>query len=461
MLFLGIMASYVARANTSIAVVAMTDAENTNPDFDEFDWSNSQMQYVLSSFYWGYCLTQFFGGWLCKRYGVKITMFFAINICTVACLVTPVTTRAWSWQGYCGLRVIQGLAQGLIFPCMHEHVAKWAPKQEKNRLGAFANSGLELGTVLALGTSGIIASSDMGWPGISYVAGGLGLIWAVIWIIFASNSPSDSKQISEAERKYILSSQDHDSSNKKPIPTPWRAMLTSVPFIVLVATRCSEAWGFTTMLAEVPQYMHGVLGLDIKSNALFSALPYLIMWLMSYVYIITADIIMKNNCLSLTALRRTYNSIAFYVPAAALIAIGFVNEDQKPIAIALITLNIGVNSAATIGSSLNTIDLAPNHAGMQMAFINTAANIIPIFTPLIVGFIVEDESNREEWQIVFIISAIIFIVGNTVYIIFGSTQMQEWNDPNFLKKDDSENPTPAAITEGDTDKKTDDDVKST
>lgn len=385
------MVSYFARANISIAVVAMTDKANTNADFDEFDWTNSQIQYVLSSFYWGYCLTQFFGGWLCKRYGVKITLFLAINICTVICILTPITTRAWSWQGYCGLRVIQGLAQGLIFPCMHEHVAKWAPKQEKNRLGAFANSGLELGTVLALGTSGLIASSYMGWPGISYISGGLGIVWAIVWVFVASNSPSESNNISVKERKYILAGQDHDSSNKTPIPTPWRAMLTSIPFIVLVATRCSEAWGFTTMLAEVPQYMNGVIGLNIKSNALFSSLPYLIMWLMSYVYIISADIIMKNKFLSLTALRRTYNSIAFYVPAVALIAIGFVEKEQKSIAVALITLNIGVNSAATIGSSLNTIDLAPNHAGMQMAFINTAANIVPIFTPLIVGLIVKDK----------------------------------------------------------------------
>lgn len=53
------------------------------------------------------------------------------------------------------------------------------------------------------------------------------------------------------------------------------------------------------------------------------------------------------------------------------------------------------------------------------------------------------QTKREEWQIVFIISAVIFIVGNTVYIIFGSTKLQEWNDPDFLTKADTEKELPA------------------
>lgn len=64
------------------------------------------------------------------------------------------------------------------------------------------------------------------------------------------------------------------------------------------------------------------------------------------------------------------------------------------------------------------------------------------------------QSNRDQWQIVFIISAVIFIVGNTVYIIFGSTQTQAWNDPNYLSKDDSEKQTPAALDEGEENEKT-------
>jgi len=112
---------------------------------------------------------------------------------------------------------------------------------------------------------------------------------------------------------------------------------------------------------------------------------------MSYVYLIAADVLLSGNRLSLTALRKTFNSIAFWIPCATLIGIGFLDQEQKNVAIALMTISVGVNSGATIGSSLNTIDLSPNHASILMGIVNTAANVVPIVTPLVVGFIVKDE----------------------------------------------------------------------
>lgn len=39
-----------------------------------------------------------------------------------------------------------------------------------------------------------------------------------------------------------------------------------------------------------------------------------------------------------------------------------------------------------------------------------------------------------EWQVVFVISAIIFFVGNLVYIIFGQMVNQPWDAADFLDK---------------------------
>jgi len=58
------------------------------------------------------------------------------------------------------------------------------------------------------------------------------------------------------------------------------------------------------------------------------------------------------------------------------------------------TVSVGVNSGATIGSSLNAIDLSPNHAGILIGLSNTVANVIPILTPLIAGEIVADKVSQ-------------------------------------------------------------------
>lgn len=44
------------------------------------------------------------------------------------------------------------------------------------------------------------------------------------------------------------------------------------------------------------------------------------------------------------------------------------------------------------------------------------------------------QSDRLQWQIVFIISAVVFVVGNIVYLVFGQMVNQPWDAPDFLTK---------------------------
>lgn len=359
-----------------------------------------EKSYILSSFFWGYFVTQFPGGYLCRRFGAKSTMFVSTLGSAMAAILIPLTVDWGGWQIYCGIRVVQGLFQGLLFPCIHAHLAAWCPVSERNRLGALANTGIECGTVLAMFLGGIIAASSMGWPGISYISCAVGVFWCILWLIFASNSPTESKFISVVECNYIensknaLKDQEAKEASKK-IPVPWKAIMTSWPFWALLVARSAQSWGFSTLQAEIPSYMNGVLGMDMKSNALFSALPYFAMWCMSYIYLIMSDILLQRKVLTLNGVRKTFNSLAFWIPAIGLIAVGFVGESQQTLAIALMTANVGVNAGSTIGSALNTIDLSPNHAGILMGIVNTSANIIPILTPLLVGLIVKNEVSSK------------------------------------------------------------------
>ncbi|XP_034107572.1 putative inorganic phosphate cotransporter isoform X2 [Drosophila albomicans] len=434
LLFLAICVNYIARLNVSVAVVAMTDAETTNSDFPVYDWTEAERSYILSSFYWGYILTQFPAGFLVRMFGAKAVLFIPTLASAVLSALTPYFISWGGWVAFSVLRIVMGLFQGLIFPCIHEHLAKWSPPKDRNRLGVIAYSGADCGSVLAMGISGLIADSSMGWPGISYVSAGLCLIWCVLWLVFGSNNAPSSWMVGESERDYIeRSMKREDGFHVQKIPIPWRAMWTSAPFYALLVVRSAQGWANSTMQLQTPAYMHGVLEMDIKSNALFSALPFLAMWCMSYVYLAIADVIMSRKWLSLTTMRKSINTVAYWGPAAALIGIGFLDKSQTELAIALMTINAGLNAGSGIGSILTIIDMSPNHSGIVMAIVNGVGNIFPLLTPLLVGVIVTEPSSRSQWQIVFGMTAFVFIVGNLVYLIWGTTDQQPWDAVDFLK----------------------------
>uniref|UniRef100_T1H0Q0 Major facilitator superfamily (MFS) profile domain-containing protein n=1 Tax=Megaselia scalaris TaxID=36166 RepID=T1H0Q0_MEGSC len=342
----------------------MTNAESTNDQFHEFQWSSGEKQLIISSFYWGYALTQLPGGYLALKFGSRLTALISVLGSAILSMITPVCVMAGEWQAFMAIRIVQGLFQGMIFPSMYGHLSKWAPKNERTLHGALANSGIECGTVFAMGVSGLIAASSIGWPGISYVSGGFGLVWAVLC---------------DEERKYIQSTQLEDDQNLRKLPTPWLSIFTSLPFLALLFVRCTQAWGFSTMMSETPIYMNEVLKFDIKKNALFSALPYMAMWIMSYIYVFLSELIIKKEMMSLSMMRKTFSSIASIIPALAFIGLGFVDDQNAAIAVSLIVVNVG--------------------------------------------------GERTKWQIVFAISAAIFLIGNTFYCFFGKTDVQPWNAP--------------------------------
>ncbi|XP_053965238.1 putative inorganic phosphate cotransporter isoform X1 [Anastrepha ludens] len=445
LLFFGIVAAYMSRLNISVALVAMTNAASTNPNFQEFDWTEKQKSYIISSFYWGYVVTQFPGGYLSRRFGSKIVMFMCILGSAMCSVLTPFLVTWGGWQIFCAIRTVQGLCQAALFPSLHQHVAKWSPPHERNMLGALTYSGVDCGTVMAMLLSGLIAGSSIGWPGISYISAGICFIWCLLWLILAADNPPSSRFITKMECQYIEMSLKRDEDfHEKKIPIPWLAMFTSVSFLALLMARCAETWGFSTIQTQIPSYLNGVLNMNIKSNALYSALPYIARWIMSYVYLFCGNMAVAKGWLTLTAIRKIANTGAFWVPAFLLIGIGFLDDSSKALAIVLMTLNVGFNGGATTGCLLTMIDMSPNHAGVVMGIMNPLANVIPLITPLVVGVIVTDTHNRSEWQIVFIIAAAVFFFGNLIFIIFGTAETQPWDAPDYLLKDNIEEPVKVA-----------------
>lgn len=53
-------------------------------------------------------------------------------------------------------------------------------------------------------------------------------------------------------------------------PTPWKAILTSLPVWGLFATQTGNNYCFWTLLTQIPSYMNYVMHFDIKSVSLMT-----------------------------------------------------------------------------------------------------------------------------------------------------------------------------------------------
>ncbi|XP_011646553.1 putative inorganic phosphate cotransporter [Pogonomyrmex barbatus] len=443
LLFLGMTIGYSLRVGMSVAVVPMANASTANPIIEDFDWTKKEKDLVLSSFFWGYAITQVPSGYIASVWSGQKLLAIGMLLCGVFKVLTPIVAHQWGLAAVLVCRVGMGLTQACLLPCIQTLLSKWAPPSERARLGTFAYAGAQFGTVVTMPIAGVLAASNAGWPSIFYIFGALAIIWSIVFLYFGADSPSEHRSISQEEKSYIEDSLKTTKTTgddvEQKMQTPWKEIFTSVPMWALIIVHCGQNWGYWTLLTEIPSYMTGVLNFKVEASGGFSALPYLMMWILSFPMSWLSDFALKKGA-SRGAVRKISNSVAHWGPAIALACMGVVPTDDYTWAIIILIIAVGLNAGSLCGFQINHIDLSPNFAGTMMSITNCAATITSIIAPLICGVIVSDESSVYQWNIVFYVSAIIYFLGNLVFVIFGKGEMQWWNDPEerLKRKGDKE-----------------------
>lgn len=446
--FLGFANVYAMRVNLSVAVVAMvnssaiphvntstqdacpntaTNSSTHHNEDGEFTWDENEQALILGAFFWGYIITNPIGGRLGEVVGGKVVFCVGVLVTSVLTLVTPVVART-STPLLIALRVVEGLGEGVTFPAMNSMLARWVPPFERSRTSSIVYTGSQVGTVIAMPISGLLCQSNFlgGWPAVFYVFGTLGVLWCVAWMLLIHNDPEKHPHISLEELTYIQHSLNRSSSTKAP-PFPLLSVLTSLPFWAIVVAHFAQNWGFYTLLTEMPTYMKNILHFDIADNSFMSALPYLMMWLFSLPVGYVADHLQTSGRLSTANTRRLFNSIGIYGPMICLVLVGYAGCNRT-VAITLLCLGVGLNGATFSGYINSHLDIAPNFAGTLMGLTNCAATVPGFVAPMVAGALINGKETVGQWKLVFWIAGIVYLVGNTFYIIFLSGERQPWND---------------------------------
>ncbi|XP_056635960.1 uncharacterized protein LOC130444707 [Diorhabda sublineata] len=412
-----------SRVQFSVAIVAMTDnSTTTNPNVPVYEWSNKNI--ILSAFFWGYAVLQVIGANLARNYGAKPFLLGAMGLNTGIHFLIPFVAGWWGSYGLMVCRLIQGLVQGIFYPLLYNVIAKWIPASERSTMSSISLSGGLFGVIFAMPIAGIISSSWAGWPWSFHLYVILGILWMIGYALCGASLPSSHNRISFAERKYI---EDHLAPETPELNIPWRGIFTSLPFWATFICVAGHTWVYQMIMVEMPNYFNKVMKYDMTANGLVSSSPYIASFLLLFVFGYSADYISNRNILTRTGTRKLFTLLASVVPAIAYVILSYAPDDKPIISVVMLIIAISGDIASACGFAINHIDLSPNFAGVLLGICNTVAEMLSIFGPTAVHLIVTDESDRSQWRIIFLASALSFLVSGILFLFFGSAEVQPWN----------------------------------
>jgi ACS family hexuronate transporter-like MFS transporter len=217
----------------------------------ELHWTNAQYGMINSSFLAAYAVSLLFFGRFIDRVGVKTSYAVAIIAWSLAAAAHALVGTV---SGFFVARIFLGLSEAGNFPAAVKTVALWFPKTERAFATAIFNSGANVGAVVAP----ILVpwlTLRYSWHAPFLVAGALGLVWVLVWLIVYA--PPRALETSPE----LAADPAEDAT-----PVPWpRLLKTPRAWSFIVAkTLTDPVWFF--LLIWLPDYFKKARGLDIKAS---------------------------------------------------------------------------------------------------------------------------------------------------------------------------------------------------
>ena len=392
--------SFLDRVNISIASGSIAEA---------YHLSDVELGKVFSAMVAGYALFQTLAGRLADRYGARRVLTAGVvwwGIFTALTAMIPASIGNAVYL-FVGVRFLLGAGEAVIYPGANQFVARWIPVRERG----IANGWIFAGVGAGAGLSPPLITYLMihyGWRSSFWVCAVIGFIAGAVWFITARDHPSEHPRISAAELSTIQSGLAVASDSGKPAKppdflVPWKRVIRSRDvWAVTISYFCYGyvAWIFFSWFYR---YLAKVRGLDLKSSAFYSMLPFLAMLVCCLVGGTINDRLTKWR-----GPRLGRCCLAAFSMLVAGIFIAFGSQVQG-VRLASVVLAGGAGALYLSQSSFwsVTADIAGASAGSVSGFMNMGAQIGGALTGSLTPWI----AVRYGWTASFLVAAALCVVG--------------------------------------------------
>lgn len=385
---LAMVINYLARSVLGVAAPAIMAEQAI---------SSAQYSWITGAFQLG-IMFQPVAGYLLDVIGLKLgfTLFVA-----VWSLITVGHGLASGWLGFAGLRGALGLVEGSAQPAGMKLVAEWFPARERGVAGGIYQIGASFGAVFAppLVAWAILNHS---WRAAFFVAGGLGLLWVLAWLLWYA-PPARHRFISTGEQRLIVEGQEAALAKHRRRP-PLKELLRRRNLWAIAGARflADPVWGMLSLW--MPLYLVQARHFDLKQIALFAWLPFLAADL-GCLFGPAVVAWLQRRGIGLIDARRG----AFTLGAVLMTGMIFVGTVTSPVA-AVALLCLGGFAHQTLSVTVITMvsDLFPqDQVATATGISGTAANLGVLIFTLVLGSLVDQVG----YQPFFILLGLLDLVG--------------------------------------------------
>ncbi|HEY0668839.1 MAG TPA: MFS transporter [Sphingobacteriaceae bacterium] len=379
-IFINVVINYMDRSNISVAASALKE---------ELKFSSVELGLIFSAFGWTYAALQIPGGILVDRFGPRI--IYAASLISWS-LATFFQGFSRGFAGLFGLRLATGAFEAPAFPTNNRVVTSWFPDNERASAIGTYTSGQFIG--LAFLTPLLAAIQYyVGWRGLFFVTGSIGIIWGFIWYRFYRD-PSKHSQVNQSELDFIeqgggLINAGNSGSDNGQSKFEWSNLKRVFShrklwgiYIGQFAVN-STLWFFLTWF---PTYLVEYRGLDFLKSGFLASAPFLAAFVGVLSSGFLSDFMIKKG-FSLGLARKT-PVITGLLLSISIIGANYV--ESTPLIIFFMCLAFFGNGFASI-TWVFVSTLAPkNLVGLTGGVFNFIGGLASIIVPIVIGFLVSD-----------------------------------------------------------------------
>ncbi len=394
--------AYLDRVNISIAGSEIQKG---------YGLTNIQLGYVFSAFVIGYALFQAPGGRLADRFGPRLIIMLGVIWWG---LFTTFTTMVPAGLGLSivmlmVVRFLLGIGEAVVYPASNRLVAAWIPSVERGVANGFIFAGVGAGAGITPPLITYILV-NWGWRWSFYICALIGLAAGAGWYFLARDNPKDHPWIKKEELDHIENGLPASSARESGGQALSLGMILCNRSMIFISLSYFSygyiAYIFFTWFFI---YLSRVRGLDLKSSAFYSMLPFLAMASCSPLGGWVADILTRR-----VGKRAGRCGVAVFGLALSAVFIALATQVESA-RLASIVLAGGAGALYLSQSAYwaVTADIAGRSAGTASGLMNMVGQIGGAVTGTVTPMIAEGFG----WTASFLVAAALAALGSVAWLL--------------------------------------------